>query len=99
MGFANRSTARRTARAALPCPANRDVDRIQRFSRGVDFDQILEADRILLWWLIAAVRRAGVDPRKDLDLYEVEVWDKHDNRVVRVSAASPLEVTDDMVPR
>src|SRR5258705_9172345 len=62
---------------------NRDVDRVPRFARGVDFDQILEADKILLWWLVAAVRRAGADPAKDLDLYEAEVWDKQDNRMVR----------------
>lgn len=76
---------------------NRDVDRVPRFSRGVDFDQILDADRILLHWLAAAVRRAGADPARELDLYEVEVWDKYDNRMVRVFAASRHELTDDML--
>lgn len=76
---------------------NRNVDRVPRFARGVDFDQILDADRILLLWLVAAVRRAGEDPTKELDHYEVEVWDKQSNRVVRVFAASRHELTDEML--
>lgn len=76
---------------------NRNVDKVPRFARGVDFDQILDADKILLWWLVAAVRRAGGDPRKDLDEYEVEVWDKDRNGVARVFAASRHELTDEML--
>jgi hypothetical protein len=76
---------------------NRNVDRVPRFARGMDFDQILDADKVLLWWLVAAVRRAGGDPRKDLDEYEVEIWDKDRNRVERVFAASRHEITDDML--
>lgn len=76
---------------------NRDIDRVPRFARGVDFDQILDADRTLLWWLVAAVRRAGADPARDLDHYEIEIWDKQDNRMVRVFAASRHELTDDML--
>lgn len=76
---------------------NRDVDRVQRFSRGVDFDQILDADKILLWWLVAAVKRAGSDPRKELDEFEIEVWDKQSNRVDRVFAASRHEINDEML--
>lgn len=75
----------------------RDVDKVPPFSRGVDFDQILDADRTLLIWTVAAVRRAGGDPHKDLDEYEVEVWDKANRHLERVFAASGLEVTDDMV--
>lgn len=76
---------------------NRDFDRVPRFARGLDFDQILDADRILLWWLVAAVKRAGSDPRKDLDEFEIEVWDKERNRLDRVFAASRHEITDEML--
>ncbi|MEV8510798.1 hypothetical protein [Dactylosporangium sp. NPDC051484] len=76
---------------------NRSYDRVQSFSRGLDFDQILDADRILLWWLVATVKRAGFDPRKDLDEFEIEVWDKGRNRQDRIFAASRNEITDDML--
>lgn len=79
---------------------DRDVDKVQPFSRGIDFDAILDADRTLLQLLVAAVRRAGADPRKDLDEFSLEVREFGNGRpVLRTFAASCAEVTDDMAPR
>jgi hypothetical protein len=79
---------------------DRDVDKVQPFSRGIDFDLILDADQVLLRLLVAAVRRAGADPRKDLDEYSLEVREFGNGRpLLRTFAASCAEVTDEMVPR
>lgn len=67
------------------------------FQRGVDFDQVLEADRLLLILFVGMVKRARLDPRKDLDECDMEVWDVERRVRVRVFAASRHEVTDDLL--
>jgi hypothetical protein len=76
---------------------NRDFRNVEPFTRGLDFDKIGDTDTFLLWQLVAMMKRAGLDPRKEFSLCELEIYDKGTGNRDRVFAGSQHELTDDML--
>ncbi|MGI5245151.1 hypothetical protein [Dactylosporangium sp. CA-139066] len=70
------------------------VREVDSFTRALDLDEARRTDRILLNWMVAAIERAGFDPAKMVNQFDLSVCREGEVRSAFVFAASVDEVPD-----